>query len=232
MNREEFLARVRHAAASGRRFPAEHAPQADCHSRTPAADESPSDPPPVLLADRFVAEVSAAGGRTLVAHSWEEAQALLHQVLDQLQPATALCWQHPHLEQLAVEAILAARGTQYLHYGTLSQLPPAAARQAMLEAHLGISAANWALAETGTLVLLSGPGSERAASLLPPVHLAVVHEGQILWDLFDLVERLEPASLASNLVLVTGPSKTGDLELQLTTGVHGPGTLIVLLVRR
>lgn len=232
MNREEFLARARQAAASGRRFRAEHAPRAEDHSRTPLADKSPSDRPPGWLADHFVAELSAAGGRALVARSWDEAHVLLQQLLDELHLTTALCWQHPHLEQLGLEAVLAARNARSIHYAALAQLPPTVARQAMLEADLGISAANWALAETGTLVLLSGPGSERAASLLPPVHLAVVHEDQILWDLFALVERLEPASLPSNLVLVTGPSKTGDLELQLTTGVHGPGTLIVLLVRR
>lgn len=231
MNREEFLAHARQAAASGRRFRAQHAPHTAGHSRKSLADKSPSAPAAELVADHFVAEVSAAGGRPIVARSWDEAQALLLQLLDELHFATALCWQHPHLEQLGLEAILAARNSRYIHYGTLSQLPAAVARQAMLEADLGISAVNWALAETGTLVLLSGPGSERSASLLPPIHLAIVHVDQILWDLFALVERLKPASLASNLVLVTGPSKTGDLELQLTTGVHGPGTLIVLLVR-
>lgn len=233
MNREEFLARVRQAAASGRRFRvAPHAPHTDQHTQT-----APNAAPPCTpvaresLPDRFLAEAAAAGGRTLVAESWQQAQALLEQLLDELRPATALCWQHPNLTRLGVEAALLRRGVRYLDHTVLAQLSPSAARQAMLEADLGISAVNWALAETGTLVLLSGPGRERAASLLPPVHLAVVHEQQLLWDLFPLLERLEPAALASNLVLITGPSKTGDLELQLTTGVHGPGTLLVMLVR-
>jgi L-lactate dehydrogenase complex protein LldG len=175
--------------------------------------------------------VNAAGGRTVVADCWHHAGDALHQLLDEWRPKAALCWQHAHLERLAVERALAMRGARYLDSLGLAQLAPEAARQAMLQADLGISAVHWTLAKTGTLLLCSDPGSERAASLLPPVHLAVVHQQQILWDLFALVERLDPAALPSNLVLVTGPSKTGDLELQLTTGVHGPGTLVVLLVR-
>jgi L-lactate utilization protein LutC len=80
----------------------------------------------------------------------------------------------------------------------------------------------------------SAPGRERLASLLPPVHVAIVDSSQILPDLFDLFARLETsgtAALASNLVLITGPSKTGDIELKLTTGVHGPGQWHVVIIR-
>ncbi|MCL6502053.1 MAG: lactate utilization protein, partial [Pirellulales bacterium] len=197
MKREEFLARVRQAAASGRRFRiAQHVPAAQPRDDTAAAPAAPGLPPPAeALADRFLAEVNAAGGRTVVADSWPQAQEALHQLLDTWRPAAALCWQHPHLERLAVEQALAMRGARYLDYRVLAQLAPEAARAAMLQADLGISAVHWALAETGTLVLCSAPGSERAASLLPPVHLAVVHQQQILWDLSPLVERFVPADL-------------------------------------
>ncbi|RPI75374.1 MAG: lactate utilization protein C, partial [Planctomycetaceae bacterium] len=69
-------------------------------------------------------------------------------------------------------------------------------------------------------------------SLLPPRYLAIVEPSQIVPDLFDLFERLEQikTDLPSNIVLVTGPSKTGDIELKLTTGVHGPGNVHLLVV--
>jgi L-lactate dehydrogenase complex protein LldG len=69
-------------------------------------------------------------------------------------------------------------------------------------------------------------------SLLPKRYLAIIEPGQILPDLFDLFARLEErkSALPSNMVLVTGPSKTGDIELKLTTGVHGPGNVHLLVV--
>ena len=101
-----------------------------------------------------------------------------------------------------------------------------------------------AIAETGTLMVCSRPGQERVASLLPPYHVAIVERRQIVPDLIDAFAMLQqeqmtdvqvpmtneirnPQSairnLPSNVTLITGPSKTGDIELQLTTGVHGPG---------
>ena len=85
-----------------------------------------------------------------------------------------------------------------------------------------------------TIIILSAAGRERAASLLPPVFVTLLHAGQILPDLFDLFARLEDEgveSLPSNLALITGPSKTGDIELKLTTGVHGPGIWEVIIIR-
>ena len=82
--------------------------------------------------------------------------------------------------------------------------------------------------------MASAPGSERLASLLPPVHVAVIEAAQILPDLFDLFARLQISGhpeMPSNLTLITGPSKTGDIELRLTTGVHGPGEWHVIIIR-
>jgi L-lactate dehydrogenase complex protein LldG len=72
------------------------------------------------------------------------------------------------------------------------------------------------------------------ASLLPPVHIAIVERAQIVPDLFDLFAILEqqiPTGLPTNVALITGPSKTGDIELTLITGVHGPGKWHVIIVR-
>ena len=71
------------------------------------------------------------------------------------------------------------------------------------------------------------------ASLTPPVHIAIVERVQIVPDLIDAFERLAGRgldALPSNVTLITGPSKTGDIELQLTTGVHGPGKWRVIVI--
>lgn len=89
-----------------------------------------------------------------------------------------------------------------------------------------------AIAETGTLVCESGPAVARGSSLIPPVHIAVVGAGQLLPDLHDYAERLSGrSSLPASIVLISGPSKTADIEGVLVTGVHGPGDVHVVLVQ-
>ena len=73
---------------------------------------------------------------------------------------------------------------------------------------------------------------ERVASLLPPVHVAVIQSDQIVPDLIDAFGLLADRQLPSNVTFITGPSKTGDIELQLTTGVHGPGQLHVIVTTK
>jgi L-lactate dehydrogenase complex protein LldG len=89
------------------------------------------------------------------------------------------------------------------------------------------------IAETGSLVVESSPTEPRSLSLLPPLHIVVAGRAQILADLFDLFLSERPPhepGLPSCLSLITGPSKTGDIELRLVTGVHGPGEVHVVLI--
>ena len=95
---------------------------------------------------------------------------------------------------------------------------------------VGITCADFALADTGTLVLMASPEEARLISLLPPVHLAVVPADRILSgldELFTIAPR--PADTTSSMVLITGPSRTADIELILVRGVHGPGKITVIV---
>jgi L-lactate dehydrogenase complex protein LldF len=93
----------------------------------------------------------------------------------------------------------------------------------------GITSALAALADTGTLVIPSGEGSPMTASLLPEIHLAVIRVSQILSSLPDAF-RLPEVRKSPATVLITGPSRTADIEMTLTIGVHGPKELHVFLV--
>jgi L-lactate dehydrogenase complex protein LldG len=104
-------------------------------------------------------------------------------------------------------------------------------KQACAVADFGITSADYALADTGTLVMIASPEEARLISLLPPAHIAVVPRERLLSgldELFTLVPR--PADRSSSMVLITGPSRTADIEQILVRGVHGPGEIHVLLV--
>jgi L-lactate dehydrogenase complex protein LldG len=108
--------------------------------------------------------------------------------------------------------------------------------QQLAAATAGITGVDAAIAESGTLVLAGGSGRGRLASLLAPVHVAVVRERQIVRGFGDALLRL--ASLygeallsdRSNVTFITGPSRTADIELTLTLGVHGPREVHVIIV--
>lgn len=102
--------------------------------------------------------------------------------------------------------------------------------QTAQEADAGITGAAFGLAETGTLVVPSRGGG-RVTSLLPPVHVAILGEDRILPDLDALFARIRTEELPAAVTLITGPSRTADIEQTLTPGVHGPGTVHVVLVR-
>jgi L-lactate dehydrogenase complex protein LldG len=96
---------------------------------------------------------------------------------------------------------------------------------------LGISSAQVAIAETGTLVLKSNEERHRLVSLLPPVHIAIVEARKICRTLGEALQLLRPdgTELSPALTFVTGPSRTADIELTLAIGVHGPQKLFVII---
>ena len=225
MSRETFLARVRQAAATGRAYRV-HVP--DIPAGTGYVGVAGD------VCEAMAAEVEAVGGVAHVASDMAAARQALVALCDHYEPRAALCWQHPVLERFGLADLLRERKIETLDYTTLAGLPRDEQRARMLDAGLGISSVDWAIAETGTLLVRSRVGQERVASLLPPVHVAIVEQSQIVPDLFDAVDELHAAgleNLPSNIALITGPSKTGDIELQLTTGVHGPGKWHVIVIR-
>jgi len=98
-------------------------------------------------------------------------------------------------------------------------------------ADLGVTSAIAAIAATGSLVVDCAVAGSRTISLLPRVHVCVVDAGQIIASPGDVLRGLGSPErpLPSNLVLISGPSRTGDIEQLLTLGVHGPIALHVVV---
>ena len=94
---------------------------------------------------------------------------------------------------------------------------------------LGITSAQWAIAETGTLVLESEKESHRLTSLVPPVHLCILKASRIRQTLGEILE-LTGKDMSRTITFITGASRTSDIELTLAIGVHGPGELHVIVI--
>jgi L-lactate utilization protein LutC len=106
-----------------------------------------------------------------------------------------------------------------------------ALRTACATADIGISSVDYALAETGSMVMIASPEQARLVSLLPPVHVAVFPKSKILVGLDELFTLLpKPAERTSSMVFITGPSRTADIEQILVRGVHGPREVHVVIV--
>ena len=95
----------------------------------------------------------------------------------------------------------------------------------------GITSTAGAIAETGALILWPTEKEPRLMSIVPPLHIAVLQADKIHNSLSEVIQKENwPAKMPTNVVLVSGPSKTADIEMTLAFGVHGPKELIVLIL--
>jgi L-lactate utilization protein LutC len=135
---------------------------------------------------------------------------------------TAVASNAPYLEECGIARLPGVR-TGIREVGELTAV--------CAQVDIGITSADYALSDTGTLVMIAGPAESRLVSLLPPAHIAVVPRERILTGLDELFTILpNPAAQTSSMVLITGPSRTADIEQILVRGVHGPGQVTVVIV--
>jgi L-lactate dehydrogenase complex protein LldG len=213
-NRAEFLQRVQTAVSAGNR-----AGVAIPHPKRAGVGYQGAGPDPV---HRFADELAAAGG---LAHLVPDAQAAVALVIDLAHTRKArrvFLGDGAFLDPLQLCGRLASIGKEVIQ--------PGAGRDAIFAADLGISGVDALIAETGSIIQASRPGQPRSLSLLPPCYIAIADRSQLYADLFDWFDSFPPANLPASISLITGPSKTGDIELKLVTGVHGPGEVHVILV--
>ncbi len=174
----------------------------------PAGLVGPSATQPGRLASQFAESLKALGGDVCFAASAAEAGEVAKKIVDG----------RPYLASAAPIVAACGFSTPF-------------SREAAASADFGISSADFALADTGSLVFLSESRESRLISLLPPHHIAIVEVSKVVAGIEDLFTRVpRPAELSSSLVIVTGPSRTGDIEMRLVRGVHGPGHVTVILV--
>lgn len=199
------------------------------------------------LIKTFEAEATAVGAFVHRVDTQEEIQTYLDALINRCQVKRAVRWESPICAEFEIDEMLGNLGVEMsiAHLeNTITSASDGGAeakareelRRKVEEADLGISGVEYALAETGSLVLMTQKGQGRAVSLLPPIHVALVKAQQVVADLDDLFALVRDSSLnegaspTSCMTFVTGPSRTGDIELTLTVGVHGPKELHILIV--
>jgi L-lactate dehydrogenase complex protein LldG len=165
--------------------------------------------------DLLFEEISKLGGATGRVKKGGLKSALDKLVKEQ-KIKKATLWNSDELKELGIAQILTELGVQLVSLH--------ADKREMAECDLGVTGVDCAFPETGTLMLRSSAEKPRAVSLLPRVHLAIVSPNALR---ADLSPAFAEARGSNYWVFVTGPSRTADIELTVTIGVHGPKALYV-----
>jgi L-lactate dehydrogenase complex protein LldG len=217
--RDSILQHIRRAVAEGNRL----GPVPELENRGSIGYQGAGADPVARFRETF----TNAGGQF---HLVLERDAVIAKVRDLIQVHSArkvLLGAGPVLQSLNLRQALQASG---LEVTDVELLDATNCQAPFFAADIGISGVQYLIAETGTAVMASNPSDPRSVSLLPPVHIAIAERRQLMPDLFDLFAKYRAGdALPSCLTLITGPSKTGDIELRLVTGVHGPGGIHVIL---
>jgi L-lactate dehydrogenase complex protein LldG len=166
------------------------------------------------LEERFVHELRLLGGTVSSISSTTLAGEVLR-FLEERQITSIMAWQDAELPPGLLAALTSA--------GVM------VTTEADPSAQAGLTGSFGAIAETGSLILAGGGGRSQTASLLPPLHIALLEREKIYASLVD-VTQLPEIQTFPTVVLVSGPSRTADIEMTLTIGVHGPGELHVFIM--
>jgi L-lactate dehydrogenase complex protein LldG len=221
--RDAFLTRVRQAVAEGNRAGAIPPLSERGNIGYQGAGADP--------VQRFCTELAAAGGKGYVANDADAVMQTIRQIIQSISAKRVLLSSGGLVDRLNLSATLKQSGLQVATLDDAQQNT----KELFFAADVGITNVHRLIAETGTVVMATRPNEPRSVSLLPPVHIALAERSQLLPDLFDLFDLFSPLANSAKsappscLSLITGPSKTGDIELRLVTGVHGPGEVHVIL---
>lgn len=182
----------------------------------PVASTQPITPE---VQEKFLHELRALSGQARCLDPAELPQALSEIVRgEDIRKATL--WSDERLLQLGIATQLQRCGVELI--------PAGVGKRALAECDLGITAVDLAIAETGTIGLFASAENPRSVSLLPRVHLAVITKETRFVSLEQALQMVEQEPY---LILISGPSRTADIELTLTLGVHGPQALVVWLLQ-
>lgn len=220
-HRQRILAAIRQAVAE--------IPTAEAAATLPEPEERVSSNE---LATRFGLELERVGGAFITTRSEVELQHHLHGVIVSHGIKEAALSDAAILDRLGVRSWLATNLGPEACYPRQDQSSLDVNRKEVLaRVQLGVTSCQFAIAETGTLLLSLETETSRLISLLPPVHVAIFTPQQLVATLAEALKRLRVENqLDPAVTLITGPSRTADIELTLTVGIHGPKHFYAILL--
>ena len=190
---------------------------------------------PVL--EQFEAELTALHGHVYLCDGPADALEQLGSLLESVGAQRVMAWESDELPIPGLDSLLGSMGIDCVDPQVLGADDRTARLDALEPIAVGITGAHAAVAESGSMVVISDNGRGRLASLLPPMHIAVIPADRIVQTLPDALALIKAEhgdklfSDHSNLAIISGPSRTADIELSLTLGVHGPKEVHVIVIR-
>lgn len=177
------------------------------------------------LIQTFKENLEAVGGHCSVVQNVAEATQAVAEIISDIQRTPLRARRIALSNSLLVQTV--CRGSQI----DVDEMTISPSRAEIFSYDVGVSAVQYAIAETGTLVLESEAERHRLVSLVPPAHIAIVEADKICLTLAEALARVNQGNnLSPTVTFITGPSRTADIELTLTIGVHGPQELYMIVI--
>jgi L-lactate dehydrogenase complex protein LldG len=178
------------------------------------------------LETQFIGELNKVNTNVIETSSEDEAKKSILKLIEDKELKSFAIWESQFLKEINLKQDYKDAGLKLI---------TAKNKNRMANADIGITEVDYAIADTGTLVLLTDKNQPRSVSLLPPIHLAIVRPENLVRNINDLFIILKSwlqnsEDITSCMTFITGPSRTADIELSLTLGVHGPKELYVLIL--
>lgn len=215
----EILAAIRTNLAASAPFDAvrsEHLPHRQIgiavNEQNRKLNQSQSD-----ISERFCRNLESVGGKCTIVANLDDASIVLQTIINAVNP------QRIALSDSSIVRSVAGQVT------TSAQILENAPSHELFDCDVGITGAQWAIAETGTLVLESEREFSRLTSLVPAVHICILQAANISESMGETLDILAKG-LSPTVTFITGPSRTSDIELTLAIGVHGPRELHAIVL--
>jgi L-lactate dehydrogenase complex protein LldG len=187
--------------------------------------------------------VEAAGPINLKVISCEDVNSVTAAIVDLVRDKdpewghkkSVAAWQHPLIENLNLPAVLSQQDVD-VFFTDLKETQGENLRRHVIDSYIGITAADFCMADTATLVMRTRAGQARSVSLVPAIQIAVIELKQIIADLKELYALLKwdpkakKEGLTNCMTFISGPSKTADIEATMVHGAHGPREVHVLVI--
>lgn len=222
INEQEFIINV--AQALGRNKPLTKAPQRK--GLGPPAFWLEKNKYQDEKVELFKNNLEALTGRFVLVKNAEGVQNQLKEWLMELDAKEIICWDHPELKKAAQPEKLGVT----VHYWN-KNLSREQLKKIANTAKVGLTWADYGVAYTGTVALFAQPHQGRSVSLLPDTHIAVLKSSQIVPTMSSVIQKIQSLNeMPSCINFITGPSRSADIEMDLSIGVHGPYRIWVIVI--